>query len=142
MYASNNHHDTEAITIPPAAPPGIYLLRLRVAAAADAAQGRRFLEMGTKGSKDDPRGDFETIEAFQVTGTIDQPQVLEIPVRVTASGPRTWYFREKRYNDGHADGFQNSLGKAKNGVGRDLALWIDWVEWDGPVPSGYAVGDP
>jgi hypothetical protein len=92
--------------------------------------------MGTKGSKDDPRSDFETIEAFHVTGTIEQPQVLEIPVRVTASGPRTWYFREKRYHDGHADHFQNSLDKAKNGVGRDLALWIDWVEWDGPVPSG------
>jgi mono/diheme cytochrome c family protein len=136
MYASNNYHDTEAITIPPVAPPGDYLLRLRVAAATDAPQVRRFLEMGTKGSKDDPRGDFETIETFQVTGTIDQPQVLEIPVRVTASGPRTWYFREKRYNDGHADHFQNSLEKAKNGVGRELALWIDWVEWDGPVPSG------
>ena len=136
MYAANNYHDTEAITIPPTAPPGNYLLRLRVAAAAEAPQVRRFLEMGSKGSKDDPRSDFETIEAFQVTGTFDQPQVLEIPVRVTASGPRTWYFREKRYNDGHADGFQNSLDKTKNGVGRDLALWIDWVEWDGPVPSG------
>jgi hypothetical protein len=136
MYPANNHHDTESITIPPAAPPGTYLLRLRVAAAAEAPQVRRFLEMGSKGGKDDPQSDFETIETFHITGTFDQPQVLEIPVRVTASGPRTWYFREKRYNDGHADSFQNSLDKAKNGVGRDLALWIDWVEWDGPVPSG------
>jgi len=135
MYATGNYHDTDAITIPPAAPPGNYLLRLRVAAAVDAPQVRRFLEMGSKESKDDPRSDFETIEAFHITGTLDQPQLLEIPVRVTTSGPRTWYFREKRYSDDHASSFQNSLDKTKNGVGRDLALWIDWVEWDGPVPS-------
>lgn len=136
MYAANNYHDTEAITIPPTAPPGNYLLRLRVAAAAEVPPGRKFLEMGNKGIKDGERSDFETIEALQVTGSIDQPQLIEIPVRVTASGPRTWYFREKRFNDGQADSFQNSLDKSKNGVGRDLAIWIDWVEWDGPVPSG------
>jgi len=135
MYASNNHHDTEAITIPPAAPPGNYLLRLRVAAAAEVPPSRKFLEMGNKGTKDGEQSDFETIASFHVTGSIDQPQLLEIPVRVTASGPRTWYFREKRYNDGHADSFQNSLEKTKNGIGRDLAIWTDWVEWDGPVPS-------
>jgi mono/diheme cytochrome c family protein len=135
MYASNNYHDSEPITVPASAPPGDYLLRLRVGTAADAAPTRRFLELGLKGAKDGEQNDFESLATFHVTGTVDKPQVLEIPVRVTAGGPRTWFVREKRYHDGKADGFQNSLAKAANTVGRPLALWIDWVEWDGPLPA-------
>jgi len=59
--------------------------------------------------------------------------VIEFPVRVSAHGPRTWHVREKRYNDGHADHFRNRLAVSANGIGLDHALWIDWVEWDGPV---------
>lgn len=134
MYASNNYHDTEPVTIPAAAPPGDYLIRVRIGAAADAAPLRRFVEFGLQGEKADERDDFRTLATFQVTGSIDQPQMIEIPVRVTAAGPRTWRFREKRSNDGHAIRFANSLAKEANGVGLDLALWIDWVEWEGPIP--------
>jgi hypothetical protein len=134
MYASNNHHDTEPISIPASAPPGDYMLRIRIGATADAPPLRRFLEYGLRGTKDDERSDFISLGTFQVTGSIDQPQVIEFPVRVSAHGPRTWHVREKRYHDGHADQFRNRLAASANGVGLDHALWIDWVEWDGPVP--------
>ena len=135
MYADNNHHDTEPVAIPPTAPPGKYVLRLRVAAASDVPATRRFLEMGFKGGKANEQDDFQAVAVFHVNGTVETPQVLEIPVRVTATGPRTWHFREKRFNDNASDRFQNTLARAENDVGRTLAIWIDWVEWDGPVPS-------
>ena len=134
MYADNNHHDSEQIVIPATAPSGDYVLRLRVGAASDAASTRRFLELGRKGEKDGERSDFESLATFHVTGTVESPQVIEFPVRVTARGPRTWYVREKRFNDGSAAKFQHALAKAANNVGQPFALWIDWVEWDGPLP--------
>ena len=138
MYADSNHHDAESISIPPTAPPGRYLLRLRIAAADDAPPLRRFVEMGTQDGGQGDQDAFHVIETFQVTGTLATPQVLEVPVRVTASGPRTWIFREKRHHDVSAERFQNSLARGRNGIGRPLALWIDWVEWDGPLPPPAA----
>jgi mono/diheme cytochrome c family protein len=134
MYASNNHHDTESIAIPAFAPPGDYVLRVRVGAAAESPPLRRFLEFGLQTGKNDEQSDFRALDVFQVTGTIDQPQVIEIPVRISGHGPRTWHVREKRYNDDKADSFRHALAKAANGVGLDHALWIDWVEWEGPLP--------
>lgn len=135
MYATNNYHDTEEIAVPATAPPGDYVLRVCVGATAEAPPLRRFLEFGRLGGKADEQSDFTSLGTFQVTGSIDQPQVIEIPVRVSAHGPRTWHVREKRYHDAKADEFRNSLAKAANGVGLDHAMWIDWVEWDGPVPG-------
>lgn len=138
MYADSNHHDAESITIPQTAPPGRYLLRLRIAAADDAPPLRRFVEMGTQHGKEGDQDAFHVIETFQVTGTLAAPEVLEVWVRVTATGPRTWIFREKRHHDVSAERFQNSLARGRNGIGRPLALWIDWVEWDGPLPTAAA----
>lgn len=134
MYANNNYHDTEEIAVPATAPPGDYMLRVCVGATAEAAPLRRFLEFGRQVAKDDEQADFTSLGTFQVTGSIDQPQVIEIPVRVAAHGPRAWHVREKRHHDATADRFRNSLATAANGVGLDHALWIDWVEWDGPIP--------
>lgn len=134
MVAANNHHDTEPIAIPASAPPGDYMLRIRIGATAEAPPLRRFVEFGLQGERNDERTDFVSLGTFQVMGTIDQPQVIEIPVRVSPHGPRTWHVREKRFNDGKADAFRHALARGMNGVGLDPALWIDWVEWDGPVP--------
>lgn len=134
MYATNNYHDTEEIAVPATAPPGDYMLRVCVGATAEAPPLRRFLEFGRLGAKDGEQTDFISLGTFQVTGSIDQPQVIEIPVRVAAHGPRAWHVREKRHHDARADQFRNSLAKAANGIGLDHALWIDWVEWDGPIP--------
>ncbi len=134
MLATGNYHHAEEIAVPATAPPGDYLLRVRIGATAHAPPLRRFMEFGVGGEKGDDESGFKAIDTFQVTGTIDQPQVIEIPVRVSAHGPRAWHVREKRYNDVAADQFRNALAKAANGVGLEHALWIDWVEWEGPIP--------
>ncbi|MFM8893112.1 MAG: DUF1592 domain-containing protein, partial [Planctomycetia bacterium] len=137
-YADSNPHAPASLTIPPTAPAGRYLLRHRIAAADDAPPLRRFVEMGTQDGKEGDQDAFHVIETFQVTGTLAAAQVLEVPVRVGATGPRTWIFREKRHHDVSAERFQNSLARGRNGIGRPLALWVDWVEWDGPLPPAAA----
>ena len=129
-FVTGNYHHTETITIPADAPPGRYLLRLRAGGNPNVPVSRRFLEMGV-----DSANDFHRRDVFQVTATIQQPQVIEVPVTVAAEGPRAFAFREKA----GAQGFQNAIAKATNGVGLDCALWIDWVEWEGPLPDKAAV---
>jgi hypothetical protein len=132
-YHATNYHHTETITIPPQSPSGRYLLRLRVGANNKAPAMRRFLEMGLADGED-----FQRLDVFQVTGSVHKPQVLEIPVTVTGQGPRAFSFREKRHADPASEGFQAELARAQNGVGPDMALWIDWVEWDGPAADPAA----
>jgi hypothetical protein len=131
-YAGNFHH-TETITIPADAAPGRYLLRLRVGGNDKVAVSRRFLEMGIVSGDD-----FRRLGVFQVTAPLGAAQVLEVPVRITSDGARAFSFREKRHADPAAPSFQNALARAVNGVGLDCALWIDWVEWEGPLPDAAA----
>jgi hypothetical protein len=129
-YVAGNYHHTEAITIPADAPTGRYLLRLRLGGNDKAPVLRRFLEMGIAEADD-----FRRLGVFQVVGTIHQPRTIELPVTISADGPRTFSFREKRHADAAAASFANGVARATNGVGLDPAVWIDWVEWDGPVPD-------
>ena len=131
MFSSANLHDTEKVVVPAEAPPGRYMLRLMVGAAEKVPFARRFLEMGIAPDADN----FEALRLFQITGSIQRPQLIEIPVEIAPDGNRTFTFREKRHGDRAADSFRQSLAKATNGVGLDPALWVDWVEWEGPLPE-------
>jgi len=129
-YRTANYHSSETIAIPPDAPPGRYVLRIRGGAVDTAPAARRFLEMGIADGDD-----FRAINVFHVTGSLTKPQVIEIPMTITANGPRAFSFREKQHSDPAATHFQNSLTRATNGVGPDCVMWIDWVEWEGPLPE-------
>jgi len=129
-YHTANYHHTETITIPADAPPGRYVLRLRVGGNEKVSVSRRFLEMGIVSADD-----FRRLGVFQVTDPVQRPQTIEVPVTITPDGPRAFSFREKRHADAAAASFQNALARATNGVGLDCALWIDWVEWEGPLPD-------
>jgi len=129
-YRTPSYHSSETITIPADAPPGRYILRIRAGAADAAPPARRFLEMGIEDGDD-----FRTLDVFHVTAPPQRPQVIEIRITITAKGPRGFTFREKRHADSAAENFRNSLARATNGVGLACVLWIDWVEWEGPVPE-------
>lgn len=129
MYSGANLHDTEKIVIPADAASGRYVLRLLVGASEKVPFSRRFMEMGIAPDQEN----FDLLGLFQITGTLQRPQKIEVQVDVTDGGNRTFTFREKRHGDRAADGFRQALAKATNGVGLDPALWVDWVEWEGPV---------
>ena len=137
-----NVHPEEVITLPPDQPsgwlktkhevesitPGLYMLRFRIGAVKDSPKERRFVELGSRKSGDK---DFKLIQAFQIAGTTDEPQVVEFPVDLTFDGPRTFVLREKR--DVKLDFDLYDAAQKATGVGPSAALWIDWVEWEGPL---------
>lgn len=108
-------------------PVGNYIVRFRAALTGDGTPDRRFIEFGVN-----PRSS-QALSSHEITGTMDSPQVVEIPFHFTRENfpreNRTLYLREK----GTADHYLQTrrlanAGREANGVGRTFALWIDWVE--------------
>src|SRR5262249_11364195 len=98
---------------------------------SDAApKERRFVEVGQRG---DDATEFTVLSAHQVVGTLTGPQIIEAPVNVSMNGKREFAVREKRPNS-----FQAEIGiyeeeRVKGGHGPMPAVWIDWLEIEGPV---------
>jgi hypothetical protein len=115
------------LMVPHRWPPGDYLIRVRAAAVPDAPPERRFIEFGTR-----PRAG-QALSTHEVTGTLEQPQTIEIPFTFTRqhtdSQDRTIFIREK----GTADHYLQTRivfgnGKKANGIGPPVAIWVDWLE--------------
>ena len=102
-------------------PSGDYLIRCRTAATRHATGERRFLELVANVR----RG--EVISTHEVSATLENPQVIEIPIKLIKGGDplqRNFMLRErggdtrKRFDD----------AIKANGVGPEFALWVDWIE--------------
>jgi hypothetical protein len=110
-------------------PVGRYTLRMRVAANDAASPERRFVEVGQRG---DDTSDFAVISAHQVTGTLEQPQVIELSVDVRTGDKREFAIREKRPNSRKAEIRSYVDEFDKTGHGPVPAVWVDWFEIEGP----------
>ena len=117
---------------------GKYILRLRVASVEGTSKSRHFIEVGhvTKNKKQsDVKGPSSI---HHVTGTMDNPEILEIPFEINdVTKYHTTRIRDRlqilnrtalMFNGLHAQ------EKKKNGVGIDAAIWVDWLEIEGPFP--------
>ncbi|RFC46514.1 MAG: Protein of unknown function DUF1592/DUF1588/DUF1587/DUF1585/DUF1595/Planctomycete cytochrome C [Verrucomicrobia bacterium] len=147
-----NVHKEEVITLPPDQPsgwlktkhevelaePGDYRLRFRIGAVPGTSEDRHFVDLGSRKAGDE---DFTLMQTFQISGTMEAPEVIEVPVSLTADGPRTFVLREKR--DVKLDHDRFMTAQKATGQGPPPALWIDWVEWEGPLRrSGSGSGVP
>ena len=117
-------------------PAGDYVVRVRMAATENTPATRHFVEFG---SLHDPlsRGVASKIlSTHQITGTPDKPQLLEIPLKFFPAEGRGFFLREKGTQDSEEVG-QRLVAEAKkrNGIGPEVALWIDWIEYEGPLNS-------
>jgi hypothetical protein len=129
-------------------PAGNYVIRVRAALTGRGTPDRRFLEFGVN-----PRGS-QALSVHEVTGTMDEPQVIEIPFYFRDAdlerADRTLYIREKGTHDHylvtrllHAEGAK----KMDIGQGRPHAIWVDWLEMeripdtDRDIPLGLAALD-
>ena len=119
-------------------PPGRYMLRMRVAANEAAPKERRFVEVGQRG---DDVSAFTGLSAHQVTGTLAQPQMIEVPVEVSTAGKREFAIREKRPNSRVAEIRSYYDEFEKSGHGPVPAIWIDWAEIEGPLltPGSFSL---
>ncbi|MEJ6523947.1 MAG: DUF1592 domain-containing protein [Opitutales bacterium] len=140
---TTNIYNKEFISLPPedlsgwkktkhvveALPAGNYKLRFRVGAVQSTQKERHYIALGSVPAKDQ----FNLLDTFQVSGTIDNPQVIEVPVQLSKNGPRKFAVRER----GDPKAMQARMLSAIKETGLSLtpALWIDWVEWEGPIPA-------
>ena len=109
-------------------PPGGYVLRLRVAATEESLPERRFVVCGRAGAEDGPA------DCCEVTGSMNEPQIIEIPVE--AEGSQLFVLREKGSYDNDNRGHRIFFDAFNaNGIGPPLGIWIDWVEIEGPLPT-------
>ena len=121
-------HPYQSFNVPGDWPPGEYMLRLRVAALDDAPPERRFIEFGRR------HQDYAVEGCRQVTGTLAEPQILEIPVSITSGGSRGFWIYEKGIHDTNEKAHRFYFdAHGKNGVGPPFAIWIDWIEAEGPL---------
>ncbi len=126
-------------------PAGDYVVRFQAAATEGVDPDRRFIEFGIN-----PRVQ-EAMSAHEITGTMDNPQIVEIPLTLTRDNRdranRSLFLREKGTRDNWPQAVRvaDEGRKANQGIGRTFALWVDWMEIerapanDRPQAPGLAV---
>ena len=146
-YAALPHRDRGAylklaygtgwVTVAPKElPPGHYVMRVRVGAVKDTPAARRFIQIGHPQRLIPRKRGLEgrAISTHQVVGSIENPETIEIPLTVGSDTPKEFAIQEKQPNTGNLKelwGAHNEW-KKKNGYGHPPAIWIDWVELEGP----------
>jgi hypothetical protein len=120
--------------------PGSYVMRVRVGAVKGTPASRRFIQIGHPQRLIESRNwglEGPAISTHQVTGTIESPETIEIPVEVTSNTIREFAVQEKQPNNGNLKALWDAHNgwKKENGYGHPPAIWIDWVELEGPLPK-------
>jgi hypothetical protein len=125
-------------------PVGNYTVRVRAAATDDSPPERRFIDFGIHARTG------KVMATRHITGTMENPQVIEFPLTLTRGNQdrfnRSIFIREKASWDTNEEGGRKrSLAVKRNGIGPELALWVDWIEIervpdsaDKPLPPGLA----
>ncbi len=147
-YASLPHRDRgtylkptkgigRIIVAPEKLPPGSYTLRVAAAAVDGAPASRHFIEVGHPQREIEARDmglQGRPFSSHQVTGTFEDPQVIEIPIAVGTDTIKEFAIQEKQPNNGNLKALwdTHTALKKKNGYGHPPAIWIDWVELEGP----------
>ena len=139
-------HGTGRIIVPPKKkelPPGSYVMRVRVGAVEGTPASRRFIQVGHPQRQIEIRNwglEGRAISTHQVTGTIENPETIEIPLEVTSNTIREFAVQEKQPNNGNLKALWDAHNKWKkeNGYGHPPAIWIDWVELEGPHSASKA----
>ena len=101
-------------------PSGECIVRIRIAATKQSTPARRFVEFGVQSTH---------LSTHEVVGTMDAPQVIEIPFNLTKSRGGSFFLREKGTFDSNEQGHRVfAEGEKQNGIGPEFALWVDWTE--------------
>ena len=126
----------DTVNVPSKWPAGDYVIKVRIAALDQAPSNERFVEYGRIGESS-RSGELELLGCINVTGTMEQPQTLEIPISVTQTHSRSFGFRQRQHNSRQAARTAFLQSQTKTKVGPPASLWIDWIEIEGPIYSQW-----
>lgn len=118
-------------------PPGNYTLRIRAGAVEGSPSSRHFIEIGHPQRINQVPAGFAgmPISSHQVTGTIEEPEIIETQVEVGAHIQREFGIQERQPINKKSLRDAYNRDKRSNGYGTPPAIWIDWIELEGPLPS-------
>ena len=117
--------------------PGIYKLRIRAGSVKDSDPNRHFIQIGHPQRRNGVPAGFEgkPISGHQVTGTTENPEIIETTVEVRADTPREFGIQERQPEDRNLHRKEFFRIKKENGYGYPPAVWVDWIELEGPLPK-------
>jgi len=119
-------------SLPANAPSGEYLVRIRAGRLPEASPERSYIEYGSA-TPQSRTGEMTVRGYHKVTGTYEQPQIIEFPLMISHADERKIGIRERQPNS--RDAARNAFNAARR-QGQDLptpAIWLDWVEVIGPI---------
>ncbi len=141
------------LAIPDDMPPGKYRLKARIGFVPGTPPSRHFVEIGVRGrSMEDA---MSLVDCQKITAPQEQPQEIEteitlgpltVPLSVEIGpetkkritlGERVFGFRERMPNTREHAAHLSRKAQDETGFGVDPALWIDWVEWEGPLLESW-----
>ncbi len=129
-------HRWVTLRIPKEWPAGDYKVRVCIAATNEADPERRFVDFLAS------HPNSYVISTHQVSGTMEKPQIIEIPITLDKDGARAFQFAEKGIlGNPDGKGTANQVfarGYRQSQIGPEYALWVDWVEAEGPFPRASA----
>jgi hypothetical protein len=132
-------NDHFGILLPYDWPVGEYVVRVRAGHTPQSSPPQRYLEFGTNARNGKP------LSTHAVDGTLERPEVIEIPFQLTKDhtdrDDRTIFLREKGTNDHYLRTREIfNAGKSENGIGPELAIWVDWIQADRKIAGAPADG--
>lgn len=116
-------------------PPGTYTMRVRAGVVEGAPSYRHFIEIGHPQRVNQVPAGFAgfPISSHHVTGTVEQPEVIETQLEVGLHTQREFGIQERQPTDRKSLRNAYNRDKQANGYGTPPAIWIDWIELEGPL---------
>ncbi|MDG2222048.1 MAG: DUF1592 domain-containing protein [Rubripirellula sp.] len=118
-------------------PPGRYKLKIHAGVVEGSPPSRHFIEIGAPQRVNGVPAGFTSlpISSHQVTGTIDGPETIATELEVSAHTQREFGIQERQPIDKKSLRDAYNRDKRGNGYGVPPAVWIDWIELEGPLPE-------
>ena len=124
------------VAVPAKSPKGKYLLRARVARLPGASEADSFLEFGEVLTTA-PNGELALLGCEKISGTMKDPQIIEFPVMFDGEQIQKFGVRQRMHNNRTAMRSRFLRTWTKTGLGPKPALWVDWIEVDGPIVESW-----
>ena len=115
--------------------PGTYKLRVRAGSVKGSDPKRHFIQIGHPQRLNGIMAGFvgKPISGHQVNGTTENPEIIETTVKIGADTPREFGIQERQPEDRNLHRKEFYRIKQENGYGYPPAVWVDWIELEGPI---------
>jgi len=107
---------------------GKYKVRIRAGCYEDVPARERFIDIGFEAGKNRHELDGGLVK---VSGTIDKPELIELELQHPPDEWGSFVIRQRNYDKASSYYLQQKKQR-ENGVGRAPAIWVDYIEIEGP----------